>query len=317
MAKEIEDIKENRQLEVLPIRNMVFFPGVLMPVAVSRKTSLKLIKSANKDGREIMVLTQKDNAVAEPTGRDLYALGTIARVRQIVPIPEMGEGEHVMAILEGLSRAQAIDFQEDGKGQLTAEVQELEEAMPLKRDKQFAAVHASIRDLVLRILNEKENPPVELLMTLKTITNGPTLINYVCATYDLSVEKKQELLAIDVFMDRATALLTILEKDNEMLSIKADIRKRTHEAMDKQQREYFLQQEIETIKQDLGDTDQHGRIIGQLGNFRIGVSPFCKGPFLRSGQPDLLDACDHGIAHLCLVRTSLHDLTGDLHLRIS
>ena len=155
MAKEIEDIKENRQLEVLPIRNMVFFPGVLMPVAVSRKTSLKLIKSANKDGREIMILTQKDNAVAEPTGRDLYALGTIARVRQIVPIPEMGEGEHVMAILEGLSRAQAIDFQEDGKGQLTAEVQELEEAMPLKRDKQFAAVHASIRDLVLRILRTR------------------------------------------------------------------------------------------------------------------------------------------------------------------
>ena len=129
MAKEIEDIKKNRQLEVLPIRNMVFFPGVLMPVAVSRKTSLKLIKSANKDGREIMILTQKDNAVAEPTGRDLYALGTIARVRQIVPVPEMGEGEHVMAILEGLNRAQAIDFQEDGKGQLFAEVQELEEAM--------------------------------------------------------------------------------------------------------------------------------------------------------------------------------------------
>ena len=254
MAKEIEDSKENRQLEVLPIRNMVFFPGVLMPVAVSRKTSLKLIKSANKDGREIMVLTQKDNAVAEPTGRDLYALGTIARVRQIVPVPEMGEGEHVMAILEGLNRAQAIDFQEDGKGQLSAEVQELAETMPLKRDKQFPAIHSAIRELVLRILNEKENPPVELLMTLKTITNGPTLINYVCATYDLSVEKKQELLAIDVFMDRATALLAILEKDNEMLSIKADIRKRTHEAMDKQQREYFLQQEIETIKQDLGDT---------------------------------------------------------------
>ncbi|MBR1878141.1 MAG: endopeptidase La [Paludibacteraceae bacterium] len=255
MAKKIEDIEEIRQYEVLPVRNTVLFPGVLIPVAVSRKSSLKLIKAAHKSDRSIVVLTQKDSSVSEPEGNDLFALGTLANVIQIVPMPDLGAGEHVMAILEGKRRVQAVEFQENESGQLLAEVQDMDEEMPLKNDKQFVATHDSIRELIQRILSNRENPPVDLQMTLRSIHNGPTLINYICATYDkLTMEEKQELLAVDSLSDRATALLAILEKDNEMLTIKADIRKRTHEAMDKQQREYFLQQEIETIKQDLGDT---------------------------------------------------------------
>ena len=255
MAKKIEDIEEVKQYEVLPIRNTVLFPGVLMPVAVSRKSSLKLVKAAHRAKNQIVVLTQRDSSVSDPEPSDLYSLGTLARVLQIVPVPELGSGEHVMAILEGVKRIQATDFQIDDDGKIYAEVQSLEEDMPLKNDKQFTATHDSIRELIQRILNHRENPPVDLQMTLRSINNGPTLINYICATYDnLSMEKKIDLLFIDSLAERATALLAILEKDNEMLNIKADIRKRTHEAMDKQQREYFLQQEIETIKQDLGDT---------------------------------------------------------------
>ena len=255
MAKKIEDIEEVKQYEVLPIRNTVLFPGVLMPVAVSRKSSLKLVKAAHRAKNQIVVLTQRDSSVSDPEPSDLYSLGTLARVLQIVPVPELGSGEHVMAILEGVKRIQATDFQIDDDGKIYAEVQSLEEEMPLKNDKQFTATHDSIRELIQRILNHRENPPVDLQMTLRSINNGPTLINYICATYDnLSMEKKIDLLFIDSLAERATALLAILEKDNEMLNIKADIRKRTHEAMDKQQREYFLQQEIETIKQDLGDT---------------------------------------------------------------
>ena len=255
MAKKIEDIEEIRQYEVLPVRNTVLFPGVLIPVAVARKTSLKLIKTAHKNDRQIVVLTQKDNSVLEPEGNDLFTLGTLAKVIQIVPMPELGSGEHVMAILEGKRRVQAVGFQENESGQLLAEIQTVDEEMPLKNDKQFVATHDSIRELIQRLLSNRENPPVDLQMTLRSIHNGPTLINYICATYDkLTMEEKQELLAIDSLSERATALLAILEKDNEMQTIKADIRRRTHEAMDKQQREYFLQQEIETIKQDLGDT---------------------------------------------------------------
>ena len=249
------DIREDQWYEVLPVKNIVLFPGVLLPVAVSRPKSLKLIKEARKNETPLIVLTQRDDSVQEPTSDDLYPLGTICRVVQIVPVPDMGE-DHVMAILEGAARVQAVDFQENESGTWTARPLVLKEKMPQKGDKQFIAAHESIRDLVLRILSNREgsNPQVDIQMTLRSIGNGPTLVNYVCAVYFFSTAQKEELLAIDSLTERATAVLTLLEKENEMMNIKADIRRRTHEAMDKQQREYFLQQEIETIKQDLGDT---------------------------------------------------------------
>ena len=249
------DIREDQWYEVLPVKNIVLFPGVLLPVAVSRPKSLKLIKEARKNETPLIVLTQRDDSVQEPTSDDLYPLGTICRVVQIVPVPDMGE-DHVMAILEGAARVQAVDFQENESGIWTARPLVLKEKMPQKGDKQFIAAHESIRDLVLRILSNREgsNPQVDIQMTLRSIGNGPTLVNYVCAVYFFSTAQKEELLAIDSLTERATAVLTLLEKENEMMNIKADIRRRTHEAMDKQQREYFLQQEIETIKQDLGDT---------------------------------------------------------------
>lgn len=249
------DIREDQWYEVLPVKNIVLFPGVLLPVAVSRPKSLKLIKEARKNETPLIVLTQRDDSVQEPTSDDLYPLGTICRVVQIVPVPDMGE-DHVMAILEGAARVQAVDFQENESGTWTARPLVLKEKMPQKGDKQFIAAHESIRDLVLRILSNREgsNPQVDIQMTLRSIGNGPTLVNYVCAVYFFSTAQKEELLAIDSLTERATAVLTLLEKENEMMNIKADIRRRTHEAMDKQQRDYFLQQEIETIKQDLGDT---------------------------------------------------------------
>ena len=249
------DIREDQWYEVLPVKNIVLFPGVLLPVAVSRPKSLKLIKEARKNETPLIVLTQRDDSVQEPTSDDLYPLGTICRVVQIVPVPDMGE-DHVMAILEGAARVQAVDFQENESGIWTARPLVLKEKMPQKGDKQFIAAHESIRDLVLRILSNREgsNPQVDIQMTLRSIGNGPTLVNYVCAVYFFTTAQKEELLAIDSLTERATAVLTLLEKENEMMNIKADIRRRTHEAMDKQQRDYFLQQEIETIKQDLGDT---------------------------------------------------------------
>ena len=248
-------MEEDQLYEVLPIKNTVLFPGVLMPITISRKNNLKLIKAAHKEGRSIIVLTQKDNSVNNPTENDLFKLGTIARVMEIVPVPaEIGGESQAMAILEGKQRIHAEDFQLNANGYIVAKARVLPEKMPNKDDKHFNAIYESIRELVQRILDERDEPPVGLQATLRSINNAPILINYVCAIYTISTEKQQDLLAFDSITERATALLTILEKDNEMLSIKADIRRRTHEAMSKQQREYFLQQEIETIKQDLGDT---------------------------------------------------------------
>lgn len=249
----IEEI-ESTHFGVLPIRNTVLFPSVLIPVAVSRKTSQKLVQAAHKSKSLIIVLTQKESSVNDPTANDLYNLGCLASVYQILPVPNNEDGT-VMAILEAHQRVRAHSFiEEETDDIIRAAVTILDEIMPSERDKQFMVTHDTIRELTIRILNSRENPPEDLLMTLRSLESAPTLVNYVCSTYDCQCAQKQELLAINSITERATKLLAILERENEMLNIKADIRRRTHEAMDKQQREYFLQQEIETIKQDLGDT---------------------------------------------------------------
>ncbi len=252
-------IEEDKWYEVLPIRKVVLFPGVMMPIAISRDSSLKLVKAAHKAKQPIVVLTQVDDAVTELSGNgDLYTLGTFCKVLQIIPVPEMGDN-HVMAILEGVKRIQVRDFQRSEDGLLQAQICEMPENMPLVDDKEFYATVDSMRDVIMNILTKVDdttdnNHVSSMRTTLRNIESGPTLVNYVCALYDFEKEKKIDLLHIDSLTERAMQMLKILEHDNEMLNIKADIRRRTHEAMDKQQREYFLQQEIETIKQDLGDT---------------------------------------------------------------
>lgn len=243
---------EKKYYEVLPIRNNVVFPGVLMPIAVSKKSSLKLIKKAEKNNQPLILLTQKDDKVAEPTENELYQLGVLAHVVQLMNVPEMGK-DTMMAIFEGLQRVQATDFMEQD-GVLLAHALEMEEHMPTRNDKQFKATVDSIKETVLNVLSKQDNAPVGLQSSLRNLTSSPSFLNYVCAIYHMPTETKQGLLEIHALTERATALLGILEKDLEELNIKEDIRRRTHEAMDKQQREYFLQQELETIKKDLGDT---------------------------------------------------------------
>jgi len=243
-----------RYYDVLPIRNNVVYPGVMMPIAISKKSSLKLLKAANKDERPLILLTQKNNDAKEPTEHDLYTMGVIARVLQIIPVPEMGKDTQ-MAIFEGLNRVQATDFMEED-GVLKAHAFEMEEHMPLKNDKQFKATVDTIKETVQKIMNDHEDAPAGLKASLQHINSTPTLVNYVCAIYHMPTETKQGLLEIHSLQERATALLAILEKDLEELNIKADIRRRTAEQIDKRNREFFLQQEIETIKKDLGDNDE-------------------------------------------------------------
>ena len=241
---------------VLPIRNTVIFPGVLIPVTIARKNSISLVNYAFEKNKHLVVLTQKDSSVNEPTFNDLYTMGCLISIHQLIPTP--GDDDSLIAIVEAHMRVEAIaDYShEDGtpSENVIVGVAIRDEDLPLRTDKQFVATHDSIRDLTLLLLGTRENPPADLLMTIRSLDNAPSLVNYVCSVYDYPTDKKQELLAITSVPERATEILTILERDKEMADIKADIRRRTHEAMDKQQREYFLQQEIETIKQDLGDT---------------------------------------------------------------
>ena len=265
-------MEDNYQIEqtfynVLPIKNNVVFPGVLLPIAVSKKSSLKLIKAAEKENRPLLLLTQKDGKVSKEPKEllaedQLFTLGVLARVIQVVPVPEMGR-DTMMAVFEGLQRVQALDMYEEN-GVLQAHALEVEEHMPLKNDKQFKATVENIKETVLKILSEQDGNTTGLESAIRTINSTPTLVNYVCAIYHMPTEAKQGLLEIHSLTERAEALLTILQKDLDELITKADVRRRTAEKIDQRQREYFLQQEMETIKKDLGDEDSNEQTIKEL-----------------------------------------------------
>ncbi len=249
--------------DVLPIKNKVMFPGVLIPIAVSKKNSLKLIKAANKDNRQLLLLTVMDNKAADPKEADLYTTGVLARVLQVIPVPEMGK-DTMMTIFESYHRVQASDFIEED-GQLKAQAFIMEENMPLKADRpQFRATAESIRETIVKIMNERDNTPAGLQTAIQSIKDDVNMVNYVCSIYQLPTEAAQGLLEIHSMMERAEALLTILQKDLQELTIKADIRRRTAEKIDQRQREYFLQQEMETIKKDLGTNDDNEKTVKEL-----------------------------------------------------
>ena len=259
----IEEPQSENYYDVLPIKNTVMFPGALLPIAVSKKSSLKLIKAANKDNRRLILLTQKDGKVAEPKADDLYTIGVMAHVLQIIPVPEMGK-DTMMAIFESYHRVQALGFIED-EGQLKAHAFAMEEHMPQIAEKQeFKATVATIRDTVEKIMHERENTPAGLQTAIQSIREDEMTVNYVCSVYQMPTEQKQGLLEIHSMMERAEALLTILQKDLQELTIKADIRRRTAEKIDQRQREYFLQQEMETIKKDLGTNDDNEKTVKEL-----------------------------------------------------
>lgn len=236
-------------LDVLPLRNMVLFPGVLMPVAVGRPKSLKLVKSAYKQEKLIAACCQKARDIQEPLADDLYALGTAARVLHTF---EMQNGTE-MVILEGVQRIHVEGFVSSRNG-LRARIKRYPEVFPLKGDKEFLAVVSSIKDQATQILKSADNVPAEASMTLRSIDNPPTLVNYVCTNFDIKIEDKQELLQYEKISERAMRLLSLLNQEMQMIQMKADIQSKTKEELDKQQREFYLHQQMETIQKELGDT---------------------------------------------------------------
>ena len=198
MAKK-KNIKLNKEniegnpFFVLPIRNTVIFPGVLIPVTIARKNSISLVKYAFEKNQNLVVLTQKDSSINEPTFNDLYSIGCLISIHQLIPTP--GDDNTLIAIIEAHMRVKTIDYThvEDTPTEHTiVGVSILDEDLPLTSDKHFMATHDSIRDIALRLLSNRENPPADLLMTLRSLENAPSLVNYVCSVYDYPIEKKQE-----------------------------------------------------------------------------------------------------------------------------
>lgn len=242
-------LSDGELLDVLPLRNMVLFPNVLQPISVGRPKSLKLVNAAYQKEKLIGVFCQKERDTQEPGGNDLYTLGVAARIVQTI---EMQNGT-LMVILEGLMRIEAQEFVPSRNG-LKVRIRNLKEEFPSTDDKEFVAIVSSVKDYASKILNASENMPAEAGITLRSITNPPTLVNYVCTNFEIQIEDKQQLLHDNSIRERAIHLLALLNKELQMLEMKRDIQCKTKEELDKQQREFYLHQQLETIQRELGDT---------------------------------------------------------------
>ncbi len=235
-------------LPILPLRNIVMFPGVLVPVAVARPKSLRIIKKLKDTDGLLGAATQIDKMVDEPDIEHLYKTGVVA---QIVRVLEMPDGT-TMAILEGKKRFEMGELVSQ-KPFIRAKVNPLGEVLPKPKDKSFTALVSSIRDMAAKIIESTGMMPPEMVFAVRNIENPVFLINYICANFGLSVEEKQRLLEIDEVMERGYQLLNLLTRESQMIEIKASIQDKVKQGIDQQQREYFLQQQMKTIQNELGE----------------------------------------------------------------
>ena len=246
------EVKDDDVLTVLPLRNMVLFPGVLLTVTVSRPRSKKQVLSAYNNDKLLAVVCQKERDTQDPKPEDLYALGVAARIVRALQMPD----ESLAIILEGRDRIEVEEFTTTRQNIIKARVKLRPELFPQRGDKEYFAVVSNIKDQALQVVRQAENMSQDAHMLLKSIDNAPTLVNYICVNFGITIADKQQLLSIDHASERALKLLAILNKEVQMLEMKADIQTKTKEEIDKEQREYYLHHQLETIQKELGNTGE-------------------------------------------------------------
>lgn len=241
-------LNDGEVLPILALRNMVIYPGVLLPVAVARPKSLKLIRHAHENDGLIGVCTQIDKNDEDPNVSQLYQMGTVAQVVRILEMPD----NSTTVILEGKKRFRLGD-QVAVRPYLKAKVFPVANAkMPDITDGVFPALISSIKDLATNIINNSGMMPPETSFAIRNIESPEFLINYACANFGFSVSDKMRLLEIDDLMERGYQLLELLNKESQLLELKMSIQNKAREGIDQQQREYFLQQQMKTIQNELG-----------------------------------------------------------------
>lgn len=241
------DINIPDTLPILPLRNTVLFPGVIIPVNIGRDKSLKLIKYAYKENALIGVIAQKDTNTENPEFDDLFKIGTVASILKILEMPD----GTTTAIVQGKRRFLLEDILYDDPYHVGKIILKQEERMP-ENDPEYNAIAESLKDMASKIVKYSSHIPSEAGFALKNIESMLFLINFISSNTDVEYRSKQELLEIDSLKQRAIKLLEILSKQVSLLELKNDIQKKVKSDIDKQQREYFLHQQMKTIQDELG-----------------------------------------------------------------
>lgn len=236
-----------QELPILPLRNTVLFPGVVIPITAGRDKSIKLINDANSGDKIIGVVAQRDENVEEPTAADIHNVGTVARILRVLKLPD----GNTTVILQGKKRFE-IESVTTEEPYLKAKIKEVAESRPKAKDKEFLAIMDSVKELAIQIIKESPNIPTEATFAIKNIESNPFLISFVSSNMNLSVEEKQELLSINDLKDRALETLRFMNIELQKLELKNDIQSKVRFDLDQQQREYFLHQQMKTIQEELG-----------------------------------------------------------------
>ncbi|HXJ97630.1 MAG TPA: endopeptidase La [Gelidibacter sp.] len=251
MTPEDEEKINNEELPatlpILPLRNTVLFPGVVIPITAGRDKSIRLINDSNKGSKVIGVVSQKDGSIEDPEGKDIYTTGTVARILRVLKMPD----GNTTIIIQGKKRFE-IEQVITEEPYITATVKDVSETKPADDNEEFSAIIESIKDLALEIIKESPNIPSEASFAIKNIESNSFLVNFVSSNMNLAVEEKQKLLEINSLKERALATLKFMNLELQKLALRNDIQSKVQSDMNQQQREYFLHQQIKTIQEELG-----------------------------------------------------------------
>lgn len=233
-------------LPILPLRNTVLFPGVVLPINVGRKKSLKLVQDVYRGSRLLGTVAQKDYTIDDPSIEDLFSVGTVAEILKILEMPDGSTS----VIIQGKRRYSIREFVSEDP-YYKASVEPLNDILS-QNDSEFNAIVGSLKDLSIKIAQFSANVPPEATFAVKNIENSTFLINFICSNTDIEVDDKQNLLEIESLKERGIQAISYLVKEVQMLELKQDIQKKVKTDMDRQQREFMLNQQMKTIQDELG-----------------------------------------------------------------
>lgn len=238
---------DQTNIPILALRNMVMFPTVALPVSVGRDKSLKLIKEAYKKKKLIGVVTQINEEVEDPDFKDIYATGVISEVVRIFELPD----KTTTVILQGKKRFELQDIN-NTEPYLSGSITILDDKTPDSEDQEFKALVSTVKDMTIKMIKSQSELPREAIVAIKNITHPIHLVNFICSNIPIEVSEKQMLLVLNDIKERVYDLIKILSREIQLLEIKNNIQLKAREDLTQQQKEYFLQQQIKNIQEELG-----------------------------------------------------------------
>ena len=244
-----ENVAIPESLPILSLRSSVLFPGAITPITVGREKSIKLVRDVNAEGGLLGAVLQRESEVEIPAPDDMYKVGTAARIIKILEMPN----GNLTVILSGLEKIEVVEYLQS-EPYLKATVRTIRDSQPDAGNVEFQALVDSVREVSLNIINISPSMPKEAAFAIKNIDSQRGLINFICSNMDFDDEDRQALLEAPGLLARARKLLEILVREQQLAELKGEIQEKVKREIDKQQRDYYLQQQMRTIQDELGDS---------------------------------------------------------------